>query len=163
MSMRLRLYCPDCETDYETPIALLVDMPVAFCGNLTFHCPKGHTSTIPSSTIEIRDGILHIRNAAGSGPLLEQMKQHAKNALQGKVGPGDTAKRITEAPFNPSTALGGTIGTKNWSDPTAWTSRVPLPQDDVMIKATPAKTVLTADMPRLGRNIHIILANITLQ
>lgn len=40
----------------------------------------------------------------------------------------------------------------NWSDATKWTSRVPLPQDDVAINANTTGTI-TADMPRLGRNI----------
>lgn len=40
----------------------------------------------------------------------------------------------------------------NWSDATKWTSRVPLPQDDVIVDATTTGT-LTADMPRLGRSI----------
>lgn len=43
-------------------------------------------------------------------------------------------------------------GTKNWSDVTAWTSRVPLPQDNVTIATTTAGT-LTADMPRLGKSL----------
>lgn len=41
---------------------------------------------------------------------------------------------------------------KSWSDATIWTSRVPLPQDDVTATGWTAGT-LTADMPRLGRSI----------
>ena len=45
-------------------------------------------------------------------------------------------------------------GTINWSTAANWTSRVPLPQDDVTINyAGASATTLTADMPRLGRNI----------
>lgn len=44
-------------------------------------------------------------------------------------------------------------GTKSWSDVSAWTSRVPLPQDDVVV-ATTAVGTLTADMPRLGHSIN---------
>lgn len=40
----------------------------------------------------------------------------------------------------------------NWSDATKWTSRVPLPQDDVVVDGNTTGT-LTADMPRLGRNL----------
>ena len=43
-------------------------------------------------------------------------------------------------------------GTFNWSNPAAWTSRVPLPQDDVIVNTTIAGT-LSTDMTRLGRNI----------
>jgi len=40
----------------------------------------------------------------------------------------------------------------DWSDATKWTSRTPLPQDDVIINANTAGTI-TADMPRLGKSI----------
>lgn len=42
-------------------------------------------------------------------------------------------------------------GTKNWSDVTVWTSRVPLPQDDVVVSTS--GSTLTMDMPRIGRNV----------
>lgn len=42
----------------------------------------------------------------------------------------------------------------NWSDNTRWTSRVPLPQDNVVINiAFSASQTVTNDMPRLGANI----------
>jgi hypothetical protein len=48
----------------------------------------------------------------------------------------------------------GTAG-GSWSDVTKWTSRVPLPQDDVLIaSAFVAGQTITADMPRLGRSIN---------
>lgn len=40
----------------------------------------------------------------------------------------------------------------NWSDATKWTSRVPLPQDDVVVNASTTGT-LSFDMARAGRNI----------
>lgn len=40
----------------------------------------------------------------------------------------------------------------NWSDITKWTSRVPLPQDNVVVDAGTTGT-LTADMPRLGADV----------
>ena len=46
-----------------------------------------------------------------------------------------------------------TSGTKSWSDVTVWTSRVPLPQDDVIVNTTTA-TTLTIDMPRMGKNVN---------
>ncbi len=54
--------------------------------------------------------------------------------------------------FDGSTTQTYAGGTNNWSTAAAWTSRVPLPQDDVVVNTTTAGT-LTADMPRLGRNI----------
>ncbi len=41
----------------------------------------------------------------------------------------------------------------NASDVTKWTSRVPLPQDDVTIAVLGAGKTITVDIPRLGRNI----------
>ncbi len=40
----------------------------------------------------------------------------------------------------------------NWSDVTKWTSRIPLPQDNVIIDVNTTGTI-TADMPRLGADI----------
>ena len=45
-----------------------------------------------------------------------------------------------------------TGGTGSWSDVTKWTSRVPLPQDDVVMSGVTGGTI-TADMPRLGKSI----------
>lgn len=54
--------------------------------------------------------------------------------------------------FDASVAQTYAGGGGNWSTSALWTSRVPLPQDDVTLPASSAGT-LTADMPRLGRNI----------
>lgn len=40
----------------------------------------------------------------------------------------------------------------NWSDVTKWTSRVPLPQDNVIVDVNTTGTI-TADMPRLGADV----------
>ena len=53
--------------------------------------------------------------------------------------------------FPPSVTQTVTGSSANWST-ASWTSRVPLPQDDVVISLTAGQT-LTADMPRLGRDI----------
>jgi hypothetical protein len=44
-----------------------------------------------------------------------------------------------------------TGATGNWSDVTKWTSRVPLPQDNVVIDT--GSGTITADMPRIGKDI----------
>ena len=63
--------------------------------------------------------------------------------------------------FPASTTQTLTGNTANWST-ASWTSRVPLPQDAVVISLTAGQT-LTADMPRLGRNISFTTAtNFTL-
>lgn len=59
---------------------------------------------------------------------------------------------ITFSPSVTQTWQGTTGGT--WSDVTKWTSRVPLPQDDVVISsAFGANPQITMDMPRVGRNV----------
>lgn len=45
-----------------------------------------------------------------------------------------------------------TGGTGSWSDVTKWTSRVPLPQDDVLMSGVTGGTI-TLDMPRSGKSI----------
>lgn len=45
-----------------------------------------------------------------------------------------------------------TGGTDSWSTAARWTSRVPLPQDDVLMSGVTGGTI-TADMPRLGKSI----------
>lgn len=45
-----------------------------------------------------------------------------------------------------------TGGTGNWSTGASWTSRVPLPQDNVVMSGVTGGTI-TADMPRLGKSI----------
>lgn len=47
----------------------------------------------------------------------------------------------------------GTTG-GSWSNAAKWTSRVPLPQDDVIVNAAfSASQTITADMPRSGKNV----------
>lgn len=45
-----------------------------------------------------------------------------------------------------------TGGTDSWSTAARWTSRVPLPQDNILMSGVTGGTV-TADMPRLGKSI----------
>ena len=69
-------------------------------------------------------------------------------------GSGDTGGNtgITFTASAAQTWQGDTGG--NWSDAAKWTTRVPLPQDDVtMGVAFAASQTVTMDMPRLGRSI----------
>ncbi len=50
----------------------------------------------------------------------------------------------------------------NWADAANWTSRVPLPQDDVVLPALGSATTLQVNMPRMGRNIDATNFNKTL-
>ena len=66
-----------------------------------------------------------------------------------------------------STQTINATGSINWSSLATWTgspARVPLPQDDVVINYSGGSaTTLTADMPRLGRNIDFTGYTKTLQ
>ncbi len=53
--------------------------------------------------------------------------------------------------FDSPTTQTNTGATGNWSDVTKWTSRVPLPQDTVVINT--GSGTITADMPRLAKDI----------
>lgn len=71
------------------------------------------------------------------------------------IGNGGNNSAVITANANASsTQTWATTGTGSWSDITKWTSRVPLPQDDVVFSsAFAASPTITADMPRLGRSI----------
>jgi hypothetical protein len=61
---------------------------------------------------------------------------------------GNSGITFTEATTQTATMSSN----KNWSDVTIWTSRVPLPQDNVSLAGVAGVTI-TADMPRLGKSI----------
>lgn len=78
----------------------------------------------------------------------------AKNLSAISGGSGDCGGNsgITFTTAAPQTWTNASSG--NWSLSTNWTSRVPLPQDDVsMAKAFGTSQTVTADMPRLGKTI----------
>lgn len=54
--------------------------------------------------------------------------------------------------LTPSATQTYTGGTGSWSDVSKWTSRVPIPQDDVLMSGVTGGTI-TQDMPRIGRSI----------
>lgn len=88
------------------------------------------------------------------------------NIYRAQVRNGIDGTLVLDADFASQTAdantfsggLGNTftvnVGGFTWSDATKWTSRVPLPQDDVVISRVFAATPgITLDMPRLGKSI----------
>ena len=75
------------------------------------------------------------------------------SSITGNSGDGGRNENITFSPAVTQTATG--TASLVWSTH-AWTTRVPLPQDDVYIpNAFVAGRAISADMPRLGRNITI--------
>lgn len=93
----------------------------------------------------------------------------AVSSTNANVDFADIAAAGTGIPFT-GTLLGDALGNTNitfsapttqthtassggsWSDSTKWTSRVPLPQDSVIVDANTTGT-LTRDMPRMGANL----------
>lgn len=70
----------------------------------------------------------------------------AVSGLSGDCG-GNTNITFTTAATQTYTG-----GTDSWSTAAKWTSRVPLPQDNVLMSGVTGGTI-TADMPRLGKSI----------
>jgi len=76
--------------------------------------------------------------------LMDITATNAVDLSAGSIGDcgGDTGITCTVGAAQSSTGAG------SWSDPTKWTSRVPLPQDDVTCSHD-----RTVDMPRIGKSI----------
>lgn len=71
------------------------------------------------------------------------------SGLSGDAG-GNSGITLTD----PATQTWQGTNGGNWSDSSKWTSRVPLPQDDVIVNVTfSASQTIQADMPRLGKTI----------
>jgi hypothetical protein len=104
---------------------------------------KGTQRTIAAAAVSIANA--DFQDITGAGAASWDL-----SAITGGSGDAGGNSGITFTTSATQTYVGGTY---NWSDPTAWTSRVPLPQDDVIINTTTAGT-LAQDMPRLGRNIN---------
>lgn len=73
------------------------------------------------------------------------------NLSAGSVGIAGNVSGITGT--TPATQTASVaVGSWSWSDASRWTSRVPLPQDNVICVGSAAGTI-TIDMPRAGKNI----------
>lgn len=100
----------------------------------------GTSRTVTAAAVSISNAdFMDIAGAGAAAPWT--------GASIGDAG-GNSGITFTAAATQTHTASAG----GNWSDATKWTSRVPLPQDDVIVDVNTTGT-LTADMPRLGRNL----------
>lgn len=75
-----------------------------------------------------------------------------KNRSADSGGSGDCGGN-TGLTFTTAATQTYTGGTDNWSTAARWTSRVPLPQDNVVINSGSGTGTITGDMPRLGDDI----------
>ena len=103
----------------------------------------GVRQTITAATVVVSNTDLQDLVGAGAG---------SWNLSAATGGSGDCGNN-SGITFTASTTQTHTASAGgNWSDVTKWTSRVPLPQDDVVIDVNTTGTI-TADMPRLGRSV----------
>lgn len=71
------------------------------------------------------------------------------------TAPAADAVSFTESSANAATVSINQVG-GSWSDVTKWTSRVPLPQDDVTIKSSvPSGQTVTLDMPQMCKSLTL--------
>lgn len=117
-----------------------------------FRSGNNNGSTLGSTRIITANGTISTKWAdfqdiTGAGTASWDLTTQATNS-SGDAGGNSGITFTTAATQTWSGTSGG-----NWST-NAWTSRVPLPQDDVVINAAfSASQTITPDMPRLGHNI----------
>lgn len=102
----------------------------------------GTARTITAATVTVTNSDFMDITGAGAG-------SWDLSAITGNSGDCGGNSGIT---FTTAATQTYTGGTDNWSTAAKWTSRVPLPQDDVVMSGVTGGTI-TADMPRLGKSI----------
>jgi hypothetical protein len=117
---------------------------------LIFSSVVGTVRTITAASISTSNS--NWQDITGAGVASWDMS--ADSGGSGNCG-GNSMKALGDAAFTTAatqTANGTT--SFSWSNAARWTSRVPLPQDDVVINnAFGTSQTVTADMPRLGASI----------
>ena len=114
---------------------------------LVYTSAAGTSKTITAATV-VLGNIVDFMDITGAGAATWTVAGTGATAL-GDAGGNSGITFTTPASQTWSGTSGG-----NWST-NAWTSRVPLPQDDVTISsAFSASQTVTADMPRLGKSIN---------
>lgn len=114
---------------------------VAAANRGTLTTTPGTSATITAATVTTSNTDWQDIVGAGAG-------SWNLSAITGNSGDCGGNSGIT---FTTPATQTNTGATGNWSDATKWTSRVPLPQDDVVINT--GSGTITADMPRLGKSI----------
>lgn len=110
----------------------------------------GTARTITAASIAISNA--DFKDITGAGAASWDMS--AASGGSGDCG-GNTMQALGTAAFTASTTQHWTNASGGlWSDSANWTSRVPLPQDDVVMDMSFGTSIeVTANMPRLGRSI----------
>ena len=103
----------------------------------------GSARQITAATVTITNADFRDITGAGAG----SWNLSAITGLSGDCG-GNSGITFTTAATQTYTG-----GADNWSTAAKWTSRVPLPQDDVLMSGVTGGTI-TSDMPRIGKSIN---------
>jgi len=107
----------------------------------------GTARTITAAALPTTNAYVDFTDITGAGAADWNLTHQTTDSF-GNCGGNSGITFTTSAAQTWSGTSGG-----NWST-NAWTTRVPLPQDDVVINAAfSASQTVTADMPRLGRSI----------
>jgi fibronectin-binding autotransporter adhesin len=109
------------------------------------------SATISANNVDFRD-ITFARSDAGALDLTAGGTNSVGDCGGNSKTLGDSSTLTMTSPTTQTV----TGSTGNW-DVASWTSRVPLPQDTVVISLTAGQT-LTANMPRLGKDISVTTA-----
>jgi len=109
---------------------------------LIYSGTTGTARTITAATVSVTNADFQDITGAGAG-------SWDLSAITGGSGDCGGNSGIT---FTTAATQTYTGGTDNWSTAAKWTSRVPLPQDNVSMSGVTGGTI-TADMPRLGKSI----------
>lgn len=128
---------------------LTITVALVLTGNSTINRLQVRTDTVGTArTLTTTGATVTATNVDFMDITLSVSKDFS---AQTDIGNGGGCTNIT-FPASVTQTWSGTSG-GNWST-NAWTTRVPLPQDDVVISsAFSASQTITADMPRLGRSI----------
>lgn len=148
--------------------------------NLTVNGTASKTDNLTSDTVIVISGIFTLAGNSATNRLLIKSPTPGSSRIWNNTGATNTWSNVDfqdvsiSSAFDASSITGGsgdcggnsnitftTPATQTWSGTSggnwsenAWTSRVPLPQDDVVINAAfSASQTVTADMPRLGKSI----------
>lgn len=132
-----------------------IQQPVA-CTTLTLNAnsltnrllvdgPFGSAKTITATSL-VATNVIDFQDITGAGAATWTTGASGATSF-GDCGGNSGITFTTPATQTHTSSAGG-----NWSDATKWTSRVPLPQDNVIVNVNTTGT-LSADMPRLGANV----------
>ena len=117
----------------------------------------GNSSTnrviIRSGTLGTSSGVITLNGGTFSNADFRDVQLSASTDLSAITGLSGDCGGNTNITFTTAATQTYTGGTDSWSTAARWTSRVPLPQDDVVITGQSGAYTVTGDMRSLGKSI----------